>query len=406
MQRPSQNAMRASPSTTTSRSADRPLSILFVGTQMAVGGAQRLLLDQGRWFHSHGHDVSAAFLYDKQGLQQLWSQGLDFPLLRLSTIGYSGNVFKKAVGLIVGWFRLWSVLRRGKFDVVEAFTYDSNLLALPLAWLAGVPVRIATHHGIIEGFPRVLERLHSALVNAGIASILVNVSRKVLEQAAAAGIRREHMTVIPNGIPPSKAGEGRGSESRAELGITNDDVLILSVGRLVYQKGHEYLIQAMHSVVREYPRAKALICGEGPLRGQLAAQIDRLALGASVRLLGDRLDINRFLHSADIFVLPSRWEGLPVALLEAMDGGLPVVATAVEGVEEVVQGGAQGLLVPPEDARALAESLKALIAAPDLRKRMGERARARILEAYTIDIMCEKYVSLMRNLMQRGQPQR
>ncbi|MFH1184360.1 MAG: glycosyltransferase family 4 protein [Chloroflexota bacterium] len=393
--------MRSSPSTPADRSAERALSILLVGTQMALGGAQRLLLDQARWFHAHGHRVSAAFLYDKQGLEQEWSHGLGFPLLTLSRMGASRSLFKKVGGLVMGLFRLWGLLWRGKFDIVESFTYDSNLLALPLAWLAGVPVRIATHHGIIEGFPRLVERLHAGLVNAGVASILVNVSRKVLEQAAAAGIRRERMTVIPNGIPSSDAGAGNGPAMRAELGIDEEDVLILSVGRLVYQKGHEYLIEAMHSILPDFPRAKAVICGEGPLRRQLEAQIDRLGVAASVTLPGNRMDIDRFLRSANIFVLPSRWEGLPVALLEAMDSGLPVVATRVEGVEEVIQNSAQGLLVPPEDARALAESLKGLIADPELRERMGTGARARMRESYTIDIMCEKYLSLMRNLRHR-----
>jgi glycosyltransferase involved in cell wall biosynthesis len=383
------------------RPGDGALAILFVGTQMALGGAQRLLLDQARWFHAHGHAVSAVFLYDKQGLEREWSRGLGFPLLTLSRFGASRSLVRNAGELVMGLFRLWRLLRRGKFDIVESFTYDSNLLALPLAWLAGVPVRIATHHGIIEGFPRLIERLHAGLVNAGVASILVNVSRKVLEQAAGTGIRRERMTVIPNGIPSSDGGVGNGRATRAELGIGDEDVLVLSVGRLVYQKGHEYLIEAMRSILRDFPRVKAVICGEGPLRRQLEAQIDRLGVAASVRLPGNRMDIDRFLRTADIFVLPSRWEGLPVALLEAMDSGLPVVATRVEGVEEVIQNSAQGLLVPPEDARALADSLKGLIADRELRESMGKGARARVRESYTIDIMCEKYLSLMGKLRHR-----
>jgi len=259
-------------------------------------------------------------------------------------------------------------------------------------------VRIATHHGIIEGYPRLLERLHSALVNAGLASKLVNVSRKVLEQAAAAGIRREHMTVIPNGIPPSEAHAGERPTTRRELGVHADAVLVLSVGRLVYQKGHEYLVEAMQTVVRQSPNVQAVICGEGPLRGQLEAQISRQGLAACVHLLGNRLDIGRYLSAADIFVLPSRWEGLPVALLEAMDAGLPIIATRVEGVEEVIQDDDHGILVPPEDARALANSIGKLIEDPGRRRRMGGAARARVRATYTADIMCEKYLSLMQNL--------
>jgi glycosyltransferase involved in cell wall biosynthesis len=379
------------------------LSILFLGTQMALGGAQRLLLDQAAWFHGHNHHVTCAFLYDKENLAEAWRRSLEFPLLSLSGIRSNDTLIKKVGGLILGLLRLWRLLRRGKFDVVQTFTYDSNLLGLPLAWLAGVPVRIATHHGIIEGFPRLVERLHSALVNAGMASILVNVSRKVLEQAAGVGIRREHMTVIPNGIPSGGRHDSDRESIRADLGVTARDVLILSVGRLVYQKGHEYLVQAMESLRGELPHTKAVICGEGPLRRQLQSQIDRLGLGGVVTLLGNRLDIDRFLGSADIFVLPSRWEGLPVALLEAMDAGLPVVATRVEGVEEVVQNETHGLLVPPEDARALAESIRRLVLNPDLRQKMSLGARARIREAYTIDIMCEKYLALMRNLLAQHQ---
>ncbi|HEY5984745.1 MAG TPA: glycosyltransferase family 4 protein, partial [Anaerolineales bacterium] len=176
------------------------LSILFVGTQMALGGAQRLLIDQARWFRSRGHRVSAAFFYDKEGLAEAWSAEAGFPIIALSSLAHEEAGMVRVGRLMSGLGRLWRLLRKEKFDVIETFTYDSNILALPLAWLAGIPVRIATHHGIIEGFPRMIERLHGWLVNAGLASILVNVSRKVLEQAAAAGIRREHMTVIQNGI--------------------------------------------------------------------------------------------------------------------------------------------------------------------------------------------------------------
>lgn len=375
----------------------------MVGTQMALGGAQRLLLDQARWFHANGHRVTAAFFYDKQDLAEVWRQGAEFPILTLSRIRSTGNLFNKIAGLSSAMLSLWILLRSRKFQVLESFTYDSNLLAVPLAYLAGVPVRIATHHGIIEGYPRVLERLHAALVNTGMASKLVNVSRKVLEQAASAGIRREHMTVIPNGIPQGESAHLDRASTRVELGIAPDDVMILSVGRLVYQKGHEYLVQAMHRLLPDFPRARAVICGEGPLRSQLEAQIERLGLARSVQLVGNRLDIDRFLRSADIFVLPSRWEGLPVALLEAMDAGLPVVATRVEGVEEVIQEESQGLLVPPEDARGLVEALRAVLADPDVRRKIGAAGRDRVRTGYTTDIMCEKYLALMQNLLQPAQ---
>jgi glycosyltransferase involved in cell wall biosynthesis len=377
---------------------ERKLSILLFGTQMAIGGAQRVLLDQARWFRAHGHRVTAVFFYDKEGLQDAWQHRTGMPLLTVTRLQDQGLI-SKAWALIQGLFGLWKLLRHEHFDVIETFTYDSNLLALPLAWLAGVPVRIATHHGIIEGFPRGLERLHSWLVNARIASILVSVSTKALEQAAKAGAKRERMIVIQNGIVPAAADPSSGSSVRREMGLAEADVLLLSVGRLVYQKGHEFLIRAMPRVLARHPRAKAVVCGEGALRGALQAQIAELRLEGSVFLEGNRPDIDRFLSAADIFVLPSRWEGLPVALLEAMAVGLPVVATHVEGVEEVVQNQAQGLLVPPGDPEALAAALIELLGRDEARRRMGEAARRRIEESYTVDIMCGKYLRVMSDLM-------
>jgi glycosyltransferase involved in cell wall biosynthesis len=377
----------------------RRLSILFFGTQMALGGAQKLLLDQARWFHARGNDVTAIFFYDKEGLGEKWRKGLGFPLLTLSEIGPGGSLARRYFGLLGGLLRLWALLRRGHFDVVETFTYDSNLLALPLAWLAGVPVRIATHHGMIEGFPRWIERLHSWTVNAGAASALVSVSNKASEQAAQAGIRREHLVVIPNGIPPMGSAAADRNRMRSDLGLQDTDILLLSVGRLVFQKGHEFLVQAMPRILSRFPRVKVMICGAGSLRGDLQAQIDGLQLSSCVTLEGNQSDIERYLVSADVFVLPSRWEGLPVALLEAMRAGLPVVAARVEGVEEVVQHEIQGLLVPPGDSGALGDAVLNLVERPDRRVSMGEAARKRINEFYTIDIMCERYHGLMLDLL-------
>jgi glycosyltransferase involved in cell wall biosynthesis len=371
------------------------LKILFFGTQMAIGGAQKLLLEQARWFRDHGHDVTAVFFYDKQGLQERWRDGLGFPLLTLTSVGPRASLIERPWALAAGLFRLWALLRKSRFDVIETFTYDSNVLALPIAWLAGVPARIATHHGIIENFPAWIERLHAWLVNAGIASVLVSVSGKALEQAIHAGIRPERNTVIPNGIPPMIIGSVDRSEVRREIGVENGEPVLLSVGRLVYQKGHEYLVHEMPRVLGRYPHAKAVICGEGALRPDLERQIGELGIESRVRLVGNRNDVGKFLASADVFVLPSRWEGLPVALLEAMGAGLPVVATRVEGVEEVVEDERQGLLVPPEDAEALAAALLQLMGDPLLRKQMGEAGRTRIQSFYTLDIMCDNYLRVM-----------
>src|SRR5687768_9898040 len=113
----------------------RPLSIFLLGTQMATGGAQKILLDQARWFHEHGHKVTTAFFYDRDGLFSAWKQSLIFPLHNLDAFKRDTGLLKRGSLFLGGMGRLWAILRREKFDVVITYTHDSNMLGLPLAWL-------------------------------------------------------------------------------------------------------------------------------------------------------------------------------------------------------------------------------------------------------------------------------
>lgn len=372
-----------------------PLSILLLGTQMATGGAQRVLLDQARWFHEHGHKVFIIFLYDKEGLHEKWQAFMPMKITNLNAFQGHGKGVKNIFALVKGLFSLWSFLLREKINVIETFTHDSNMIALPIAWLARIPVRIATHHGAIEGFPRWREIIHSWMVNHNIANKLVAVSQKTYETSLREGILEERIEVIQNGIAPLPIGQRDRLEFRREAQMGADDLVLISVGRLVYQKAHEVLVACMPEVLKEFPNAKAMIFGEGPLRMGLQSQVERLGLSNSISLPGRSDHIVQYLASADIFILPSRWEGLPIALLEAMSAGLPCIATKVEGVDEVLVEGVHGLFVPVEDSSALAQAILQLLRAPEVRARMGAAARLRVSTSYTVDRMCEKYLELM-----------
>jgi len=377
---------------------ESPLSILLVGTQMAVGGAQRVLLDQASWFEAHGHHVTAVFFYDKLGLHGRWQAESRFPIYNLEAYNLNANSFRKFFLLIRGLFRYWILLRREHFDVVETFTHDSNLLGLPLAWLAGVPVRVATHHGMLKDIPRWREKTHTWIINHNIANILVAVSEGTRQRALKEGVAPDRVSLIPNGIVPVSAKGVNRQDIRKSIGVGEDDIFLISVGRLVYQKAHEFLIAAMPEVLKEVPNIEVGICGDGPLHSQLEMQIKSRGLAKSVKLLGTFDRIINFLAVADIFVLPSRWEGLPMALLEAMNAGLPVVATRVEGVDEVISDGENGLLVPAEDASALSHAILLLVHQPETRLRMGIAARQRIQRTYTTDRMCSQYLVLFQSI--------
>ncbi len=382
--------------------AKETFSILLVGTQMATGGAQKGLLDQARWFKAHGCEVAVAFFYDKEGLHQQWADAVDFPIHNLQAYQHGVGLPLQIGSLIGGLWRLWRSLARGKFDIVETFTHDSNLLGLPLAWLAGVPVRIATHRGEIENFPAWRERLHSWMINVGLARMLIAVSEQTRQKAIAEGVKPEKVAVILSGIDPLDAGSAAPRDRvRRELGLGPNDLFLLTVGRLMVQKGHEYLIQSVPQIVSRFPNALVGICGDGPLRASLEDQIERPGLLGRVKLLGMRADVAALLAAADVFVLPSLWEGLPRALLEAMASGLPAVATRVDGIQELVAHGVHGLLTPPRDSDALADAVIQLLENPRLRKEIGEAARAHVLQNHTVEGMCRKYYELMLGLLNK-----
>lgn len=376
---------------------ERP-SLLLVGTQMAVGGAQKVLLDQAAWFQRRGYRVSALFLYDRDGLYSQWQDSYPFPVHNLEAFRSGDGFFQQAFSIPGALLRLWKLMRRGRFDAVETFTLDSNLFALPVAWLAGVPVRIATHHGWATKNSPVKRFVHNLLLKMGIVDILVAVTDGLRAQSIREGLKPELVLTIPNGIQLFPLEKKDAQRSPKNLEIPTGCTFLLSVGRLVHEKAYEVLIWAMDLVLKEYPDVMLAIAGSGVLQAELQALIDTLHLNGKILLLGDRPDVADLMAYADIFVMSSRSEGMPMALLEAMGSGLPVVVTRVGGLGEVVEDHSQGILVPAEDPQKLAKAILELLRDPDLRSRMSGNARRRVEENYTVERMCRQYERVITDL--------
>ncbi|UCH58472.1 MAG: glycosyltransferase family 4 protein, partial [Anaerolineales bacterium] len=369
-------------------------SLLLFGSQMATGGAQQLLLDQGKWFAAKGYRVTAAFLYDKDGLHEQWQASVPFPLINLDCWG-SGNALINFYRFVRGMIRLYKLMIRERFTLVEAFTHHANLIGIPCAWLARVPVRIASHHGRIENFPPWLERLHAWIINHGIATGMVAVSLQVQSLSIREErIQPDKIIVIANGINLSHVEQLEEYEQiklRQQIGIKREDFLLLTVARLRTQKGHTYLLEAIPSIIECFPNTVFVFAGEGDLSAELKEKARSLGIQDAIRFLGNRTDVPKLLNIADGFVLPSLSEGLPLSLLEAMRAGLPVVATKLEGIEEIIRDGENGLLVEPADPKGLSQAIIRLLSNEELRKRLGSAGEALIKEQYTIDIMCKHY---------------
>jgi glycosyltransferase involved in cell wall biosynthesis len=189
----------------------------------------------------------------------------------------------------------------------------------------------------------------------------------------------EKIVVINNGVD---VGRYRLTVDRAAvrrgLGLSEDERAIVVVATLKEQKGHRYLIEAAAGLTGQFPTARFLFVGDGELRQELERQIAAHGLAQRVHLLGTRQDVPELLAAADLFVLPSLWEGLSMALVEAMASGLPIVATEVSGTRQVLTDGETGLLVPPGDYEALARAIAAMLSDPARAAAMGAAARRHI----------------------------
>lgn len=282
---------------------------------------------------------------------------------------------------------LVAILRTEKPDLVHAHMPISGFLARGAAWAAGVPKVAYTCHGFL------FNHASSSMLRRGLSFVMEWLAARVTDvfmtvsEAEAQDARRLHIArhaeAIRNGRDPTifRPNPTARAEIRNALGTPEDRVVIIAVSRLVWHKGYPELAVAMRSV----PDAELWVVGErldSDRGADMVAVLREAGLGDRLRMLGYRTDVSALLAAADIFTLPSRFEGLPMSVIEAMMTGLPVVATNVRGPAEQVEVGVTGLSVPAGDAQALASALVRLVGDADLRAAMGQAGRRRALDRY------------------------
>lgn len=259
------------------------------------------------------------------------------------------------------------------------------------------PVRIYTVHNLAQydiatGFNKLIRMLAFRYRLGGVIPVAIAVE---VQQSIAQVYGYRNAPLIPNGIALEEYALSREERLlfRQENHIEPQAVVITHIGRFAPQKNHELLIQAFARVYSNYPIYLFLV-GDGPLKSQIEHQVRQLGIQQRVRFLGIRTDVPAILNASDIFVLSSRWEGNPMSVMEAMAAGLPVVATAVGGVPELVEHGVSGFLVPSENASLLAEAIQRLVDNPLLRQQMGKAALQRAHEQFDARRMVQAYEAL------------
>ncbi len=354
--------------------------IAFLIETDGPGGAERMLAHLAASFANAGSACVAVLPASGEGwlAAELRNTGVAVERLRLD-----GPVSLRCVR------ELEALVRDRRIDLVHSHEFTMSVYGAWAARRAGVPHVITMHGGryYATGPHRRLALRTAVRASRGAVAVSAHVARQLCGDLRLAP---RFVTVIPNGVHPAPAIAGT---LRRELGLAPDDSLIVTVGNLYPVKGHADLIEAVAAMSDAAPRAHLAIAGRGALHDALARQARALGLASRVHLLGFRADVQNILASADLFALPSLSEGLPLALLEAMSRGLPVVATDVGEVAAVL-GADGGIVVPPGNAASLATALLRLLAHREAAQRLGQAAQRRVAAHFDLRHTVARYAEL------------
>lgn len=351
------------------------IPVLYVIWSLQTGGAERVVADLARKLDRRRFRPLVCCLNFKGRLaEELEAEGI--PVFALD---------KKPKADLGALLRLARLMRRENVLVVHTHLWTSSLWGRLAALLAGVKVRVVTEHNL--DLWRGPAHLFADRLLARFTHHFVFVSEEVASfYRARLPLADVPCTVVHNGIDraPFEAAPP-GGDVRARMGIPEGAVVAGVVGRLDERKGHRYFLEALHRLRATEPRLHGLVVGEGREKDNILAQRKALGLEDRVHVVGYWASLPEALAAIDVFVLPSLMEGHPLAILEAMAAGKPVVATRVGGNHEAVDEGRTGLLVPPQDAEALGQAIATLAADPSTRNRMGQEARRRLDERFSLD---------------------
>ncbi len=365
------------------------MRILHLITTLDVGGAEMHLLAQTRGQTARGHEVHVAWLKGAGSLADDFRRAGAVSVQRVSPLGLVGRV-------------------RG-FDLVHTHLLKADAVGAVAALAAGARGRlVSSKHNDEQVLKKPLvSRVHGVLGNVPKRVIVLSdhVGRFVEQHGRVdrARIRRVYYGLDP--APFEAAARLSAAEKqacRAEFGFGPRDIVFVCVARFAAQKAHDVLLRAFDAARKADPSVKLLLVGDDPFgdwRGRAEAHARELQLGGSCVFAGIRRDVPRILAASDVFVMCSLWEGLGLVFLEAMATDLPVLATRVSAVPEVVAEDVTGLLVPPADDASLAAGMLRLARDPELRRRLGEAGAIRVRWSFGLERMFDETLAVYREVL-------
>ena len=367
-----------------------PVNILHVISKLPVGGVENQISIILRKYDISKLSPLVCSLSDKGEIgREIENAGIE--VIPLNKLGhrFDWTIVKD----------IYNLIKTRNVKIVRTHQYHANLYGRLAAWLAKVPCIVASVHNVYTRD----RKLHRRIINkflSGFTDKVVAVSETVKRDILKYdGLTDDKVTVIYNGIDAQSFFDTNRNSMRANIGIPSEAPVIGTVGRLTVQKGQKYVLDAVAMLRQKFPQIVLLIVGDGPMRDELQNRIKALGIDKNAILLGIRRDIPQLLSAMDIFVLPSLWEGLGTALIEAMAAGKAVIATDIAPFREIINSEKVGILVPVEDSKAIASSIDLLLNNKALAQTFGRDAKERALSHFNMDITVNRYVSLFEDIL-------
>lgn len=372
---------------------NRPVPIVIVTTDSQICGTERMIL---ALLGQLNRERFKPYLVAMKGPGDLiaGARSLDVDAV---------NLQMDARGKLQGWREWRRMLREAQPKLIHSFLFHSNLLA---RWTKVLQPTLKVVSGIrtvysVEEYGRLyglLERWTHGLDSFFIA----NSEQGRLSAINAMGLPQAKLRMVANGIdidPFNEPDYAIRQIIRSELGFSDDDFVIGVVAQLRPAKRHDLLLKAFSVARSQAPGLRLLIVGGGECEQALRQQTSELSLKDAVAFAGYRSDARRILRGLDAFALPSDVEGIPVSVMEAMEAGLPVIATRVGGVPDLIEDGVSGLLVAPGDAQALSQQITRIASDGKLRSQMGAAARERVVNEFSVQRMAQRFEALYENAL-------
>lgn len=385
---------------------ERNIKVLHVITRLIRGGAEinTLLTIQG--LEKLGYEVSlAAGPSDK-------TEGNLEDDVRQSTrnLMLLHNLVREVSPLndLIAFLKLYLFIKKGKFQIVHTHVRKAGIIGRWAAKLAGVPIIIHTTHGnffhgyfnrLITKFFVIIERI-TALITDRIITLTKIEQSQYMERGIG---KLSQYKSIPSGIDLKRFDYNNiyplRNEVRRSLGLCDDDFIIGNIGRIAPIKGHEYLIRSATEVISKIPNAKFMIVGDGPIRSKMEELASQLKISDKVIFTGIRMDIPECLSVMDLFVLPSLNEGMGRALVEAMAMRVPVIASNIGGIPEVIVDGETGLLVPSKNSEVLAKAIIRLSKDKKLAEKLSQAGYEKAHLDFGIETMVNNISSVYQEMI-------